>query len=57
MARRPTSGLEDLVDIASELPWWIALTLTIISYFLIHHHTSSFRSGNHLINLKYAIYY
>jgi restriction system protein len=37
MARRQkTSPAEALIEIASKLPWWLALVLAFISYFLLH---------------------
>ncbi|ABM40023.1 topoisomerase DNA-binding C4 zinc finger domain-containing protein [Polaromonas naphthalenivorans] len=34
--RRKTSPAEDFIAIASKLPWWLALGLAVISYFLLH---------------------
>ena len=34
--RRKTSPAEDFIEIASKLPWWLALGLAVISYFLLH---------------------
>ncbi|WP_077731550.1 restriction endonuclease [Methylocaldum sp. 14B] len=36
--RRRTSALEDVIDLAAMLPWWLALLLAIVSYFAIHHY-------------------
>lgn len=36
MSRRKTSLFEDLIHIASRLPWWLGLTLAAISYFGLH---------------------
>ena len=36
MSRRKTSVIEDLIDVASRLPWWLGLTLAAISYFGLH---------------------
>lgn len=37
MRRRPkTSPAEDIVVIASKLPWWVALGLAVISYLALH---------------------
>lgn len=37
MARRHRkSGIEDLIDLASILPWWLALAIAVLSYFLLH---------------------
>jgi len=33
---RKTSPAEDFIAIASKLPWWLALGLAVISYFLLH---------------------
>jgi restriction system protein len=35
MSRRKQSSLEDLIEIASYMPWWAGLLLAIISYFLL----------------------
>jgi restriction system protein len=35
MARRQ-SVFEDLIDITSRLPWWVGMTLTLISYLILH---------------------
>ena len=38
MARRKkTSPIEDLLDIASSIPWKISLTIAVISYFFFHY--------------------
>ena len=37
MGRRRQSTFEDLIDIASFLPWWISILLAIISYLTIHY--------------------
>ena len=34
--RRRTSVLEDLIDLASILPWWLGLTIALLSYVLLH---------------------
>jgi len=34
--RRKTSPAEDFIEIASKLPWWLALGLAVISFFLLH---------------------
>ena len=34
--RKRTSPAEDFISIASKLPWWLALGLAVISYFLLH---------------------
>lgn len=36
MARKKTSPFEDLIDIASKLPWWVGVLLALISYVLLH---------------------
>lgn len=36
MARRKTSTLDDLLDIASMLPWWVDLLIAILSFFGLH---------------------
>ncbi len=35
---KKTSPLEDLIDIASLLPWYMGLILAIISYLVLHHY-------------------
>ena len=37
MARKKQSALEDLIDIASMLPWKVALLLAVVSYFGFHY--------------------
>ncbi|MGH8771235.1 MAG: hypothetical protein ACREV2_08675 [Burkholderiales bacterium] len=37
MPRRRQGLFEDLLDIASKLPWWLSLLLAVISYFGLHH--------------------
>ena len=34
--KRKSSTAEDFIAIASKLPWWLALGLAVISYFLLH---------------------
>ena len=41
MSRRKTSLVEDLIDIASRLPWWLGLALAATSYFGLHWYASS----------------
>jgi len=41
MSRRKTSLFEDLIDVASRLPWWVGLTLAAISYFGLHRYANS----------------
>lgn len=36
MARPKTSPFEDLILVASKLPWWIGVLLALISYILLH---------------------
>jgi restriction system protein len=36
MARRRQSAFEDLIDVAALLPWWVAVTLAIVAYLVIH---------------------
>lgn len=36
MARRKDGVLDDLLDIAKMLPWWIDIAIAIISYFWLH---------------------
>lgn len=37
MARRRTSTFEDLIEVATQLPWWIGAVLAVLSYFGLHH--------------------
>lgn len=39
MARTKTGFLDDLLDIASMLPWWIDLLIAVLSYFGLHNLT------------------
>ena len=41
MSRRKTSTFEDLIEIASRLPWWLGLSLAAISYFGLHWYANS----------------
>lgn len=34
--RRKSSPLEDLIDLLALLPWWAALALAVVSYFILH---------------------
>ena len=36
MSRRKNSALDDLLDIAKMLPWWIDIAIAIIAYFWLH---------------------
>lgn len=36
MARNRTSPLEDIIMIASKLPWWACLLLAVLSYAVLH---------------------
>lgn len=36
MSRRKNSALDDLLDIAKMLPWWIDIAIAIIVYFWLH---------------------
>ena len=36
MARKKKSPFEDVVDIVALLPWWVGVSLAIISYFYLH---------------------
>jgi restriction system protein len=36
MARQKSSLFEDIVMVASKLPWWICIVLALISYFILH---------------------
>lgn len=39
--RRSTSTFEDMVELASRLPWWVALILSLASYLLLHAYATS----------------
>ena len=41
MSRRKTSSFEELIDVASRLPWWLGLTLAAISYVGLHWYANS----------------
>jgi restriction system protein len=34
--RRKTSPLDDMTEVISLLPWWAAVALGIVSYFVLH---------------------
>jgi restriction system protein len=34
--RRRKSDIEDLIDLASILPWWAGLAIAVLSYLLLH---------------------
>ncbi len=36
MARQRTSPLEDVISLASKLPWWLCLIFALISYVVLH---------------------
>lgn len=36
MARRSQSLIEDVMDITSKLPWWIGVSLAVVSYVVLH---------------------
>ncbi len=36
MARRSQSPIEDVMDIASQLPWWVGMSLAVVSYVVLH---------------------
>jgi restriction system protein len=36
MGRRKQSPLEDMIDIAALLPWWISLIIAGVGYFILH---------------------
>lgn len=36
MGRRGSSVLEDFLDIATKLPWWLSVVLAIVLYFFLH---------------------
>jgi restriction system protein len=36
--RRKSSAFEDLIEIATALPWWLSLSLAAVSYVVLHHY-------------------
>jgi restriction system protein len=36
MGRRKQSPLEDMIDVASLLPWWVSLIVAGVGYFILH---------------------
>lgn len=36
MARKKKSPFEDMILIVSKLPWWVGLTLALVSYLILH---------------------
>lgn len=40
MARQKTSPIEDVITIASKLPWWLGTTLALASYLALHSYAS-----------------
>ena len=36
MSRQKTSPIEDVIIIASKLPWWAGVTLALLSYLILH---------------------
>lgn len=42
MARKKKqSPLEDIVDIAAMLPWWVGMLLALIVYLVLHHYATA----------------
>ncbi|MDE2118222.1 MAG: restriction endonuclease [Betaproteobacteria bacterium] len=42
MARKKKqSAFEDLIDLASMLPWWVGVLLALIAYFVLHHYATA----------------
>ncbi len=39
--RRKTSAFEDLILIASLLPWWLSVLLTLLSWYWLHGYSTS----------------
>ena len=37
MARKKTSVLDDLVDVAAQLPWQVGVGLAVVAYFVLHY--------------------
>lgn len=36
MARRKSSGLEDLIEMVAYFPWWVGLALAVVSFLVLH---------------------
>ena len=36
MTRRRSSVAEDIAEITSRMPWWVAVVLAAVSYFVLH---------------------
>ena len=36
MSRKRQSAFEDLIDIASYLPWWVSFLIAIVTYIFLH---------------------
>jgi restriction system protein len=36
MARRSQSPIADVMDITSKLPWWVGMSLAVVSYVVLH---------------------
>ncbi|HUX82261.1 MAG TPA: restriction endonuclease [Halothiobacillus sp.] len=36
MARRKQSGFEDLIELASRLPWWAGVAVAVVAYLVLH---------------------
>lgn len=36
MARRSQSTIEDIMEVTAKLPWWVGVTLALISYIALH---------------------
>lgn len=41
MARHKNSFIEDIVDVASKLPWWAGVLMALVSYAVLHSYASS----------------
>lgn len=41
MSRKKRSALDDLIDMAASLPWWLSLLLAGVSYLVIHSYASA----------------
>lgn len=39
--RRKTSAFDDLIHIASRLPWWLSLLIAFVAWFLLHSYATS----------------
>ena len=52
MARKKSSVLDDLVDIASQLPWKVGVGLAVIAYFILHYYATRAPLTTNPVELK-----